>query len=101
MMTAFRPKITFPMSFGLEAARQVIGVDILDIFEAPRPAEPVTDGIDLQEPALADLLQYWSRARNGREFPARRDLDPADMRPLLGYIALFDVIHEPELRFRF
>lgn len=42
----------------------------------------------------------WETRRRGREFPARRDFDPWDLRYALGYISLLDVLRDP-LRFRF
>jgi hypothetical protein len=42
----------------------------------------------------------WDVRRRGREFPARRDFDPCDLRYALGYISLIDVLGDPP-RFRF
>jgi len=44
-------------------------------------------------PLLRQAYAYWDAKRNGREMPARRDLDPAEMVPLLPYLVLMDVQH--------
>lgn len=51
-------------------------------------------------PALQRLYRDWDDRRHGREFPARADFDPVDLKYVLGDMALFDVLHDP-LRFRF
>jgi hypothetical protein len=55
---------------------------------------------ELVEPRLRRLYDYWCARRQGRRFPARRDLDPLDFRYVLGHVMLIDVLREP-LRFRF
>jgi len=55
---------------------------------------------ELVEPRLRRLYAYWCERRQGRRFPARRDLDPLDFRYVLGHVMLIDVLREP-LRFRF
>jgi hypothetical protein len=54
----------------------------------------------IETPCLRELYAYWDARRHGREFPARRDIDPLDLRFVLGHVLLLDVLHEP-LRFRF
>ncbi|HXY99311.1 MAG TPA: PAS domain-containing protein [Stellaceae bacterium] len=54
----------------------------------------------IETPCLRRLYAYWDERRQGREFPARRDLDPLDFRYVLGHVLLLDVLAEP-LRFRF
>lgn len=51
-------------------------------------------------PALQRLYQGWNDRRRGREFPARADFDPIDLKYVLGDLALVDVLRDP-LRFRF
>ena len=53
-----------------------------------------------EHPILARLLSYWIERRQGRQFPARRDIDPLDFPYALGNISLIDVFHNP-LRFRY
>jgi len=43
--------------------------------------------------ALRQLLAYWQERRGAREMPARGDLDPVDMKFILGRLVLFDVLH--------
>lgn len=45
-------------------------------------------------------LDYWERIRGDRRMPARADLDPMEIVPLLPYVMLVDVLYEP-LDFRF
>jgi hypothetical protein len=52
------------------------------------------------EPRLARLYAYWLSRKGARRFPARRDLDPVDLRYVLGHLLLIDVLRDP-LRFRF
>ena len=54
----------------------------------------------IETPCLRQLYAYWNERRQGREFPARRDIDPLDFRFALGHILLLDVLYQP-LRFRF
>jgi hypothetical protein len=58
----------------------------------------LTDNIET--PDLRRLYAYWEGLRRGREFPARRDIDPFDFRYALGHVMLLDVLYQP-LRFRF
>jgi len=51
-------------------------------------------------PALQRLYQDWDDRRRGREFPARSDFDPRELKYVLGNLALIDVLRDP-LRFRF
>lgn len=53
----------------------------------------------IRDPRLHRLFEYWSARKGERRFPARRDIDPLDLRYLLGNIMLVDVLREP-LRFR-
>lgn len=54
----------------------------------------------IETPCLRRLYAYWDERRQGREFPARGDLDPVDFRYILGHVLLIDVLDDP-LRFRF
>jgi hypothetical protein len=45
-----------------------------------------------------DLYRYWLSKRGSRPMPARRDIDPAELPPLLPYIA---IVHKVEGEFRF
>lgn len=54
----------------------------------------------IRDPRLGRLYEYWLTRRGARRYPARCDLDPVDLRYLLGHLMLLDVLREP-LRFRF
>jgi hypothetical protein len=53
----------------------------------------------IREPRLLRLYDYWCAARQGRRFPARRDIDPLEIPYMLGSLMLVDVLRDP-LRFR-
>ncbi len=56
-----------------------VSVTVTELSVAPPPAwfEP--------------LLDYWEQKRAGGRLPARADLDPVDLKPLLGWLSLVDV----------
>jgi hypothetical protein len=49
---------------------------------------------------LRRLLLDWNSWRRGREFPSRPDVDPLQIKYMLGGIVLLDVSYEP-LQFRY
>jgi hypothetical protein len=51
-------------------------------------------------PKLRGLYGYWSDKCAGRRFPARTDLDPVEMRNVLGDLMLVDVLDGEPPRFR-
>jgi hypothetical protein len=53
----------------------------------------------IADPLLQKLYEYWETTRDGRSMPSRDDLDPVDMRFILGHVALIDVLRHP-LQFR-
>jgi hypothetical protein len=55
---------------------------------------------ELRAPRLQSVLDLWQRKRGGRLAPARRDLDPAELKPVLPCVTLVDVHHDP-LDFRY
>jgi len=55
---------------------------------------------DLVDPLLRRLFAYWDEKRAGREMPARADVDPIDLRFILGQLILVDVLPEKPPRFR-
>lgn len=56
--------------------------------------------LDIKSPELRRLNEDWEQRRRGREFPARADFDPVDLKYILGDLSLIEVLHDP-LRFRF
>ena len=53
----------------------------------------------IPHPKLIQLYDYWTSICDGRDMPARRDMDPLDIPRLLPNIVLFDVEYDP-IRFR-
>ncbi|MBL8838301.1 MAG: PAS domain-containing protein [Alphaproteobacteria bacterium] len=47
---------------------------------------------DIADPGLRRLFDYWERKRGRRRWPARADIDPLDLRDLLGSIVIVDVV---------
>lgn len=54
--------------------------------------------MQLSAPALQQLYNDWNRLRGERKFPIGKDLDPAQLKFMLGNLWLFDVAYNP-LRF--
>lgn len=54
-----------------------------------------------EDASMRALLDYWHVKRGARRMPARRDIDPLEIKPHLGHICLIDVEHAPlRLRYR-
>ncbi len=49
---------------------------------------------------LHRLYQYWDQKRDGRAMPARRDIEPIDLVPLLPHLMMVDVEEGPRFRYR-
>jgi len=45
-------------------------------------------------PDVLKMLAYWESKRNGRAMPARRDIDPVDIKGLLPNMMLVDVVDD-------
>jgi hypothetical protein len=57
--------------------------------------------IRIDDPRLYQLYRYWKAKCAGRAMPARRDIDPLEMKWLLGNLSLIDVRQDqPDFRFR-
>jgi hypothetical protein len=56
--------------------------------------------LTITHPKLQRLYEYWSEKRAGRSMPARGDIDPIDMRFVIGNLILIDVIAGEPLGFR-
>jgi hypothetical protein len=62
---------------------------------SPLPPAEITSSL------VREFAAYWQRQRGDRLAPHPRDIDPADIRRMLPYISIADVIAEPfDLRFR-
>jgi hypothetical protein len=55
---------------------------------------------EISNPKLRRLYEYWSRQRGDRKWPARADLDPVEMRFVLGNVILAEVLPETPPRYR-
>ena len=51
-------------------------------------------------PDLRALHDYWQAKHRGGRLPARSDIDPLDLRYIIGNLILLDVLRDP-LRFRY
>lgn len=65
---------------------------------APSPA----NGMPAARPSRVQrLAEYWQRKRGDRIMPARADIDPAEIKPLLPYLIIADVFADPvRVRYR-
>src|SRR5690606_41832442 len=56
------------------------------------------------DPRLKNLLRYWNDKRGDRALPSRADIDPLELKQVLGNILLIGVVrsdaHERGRRFR-
>jgi len=55
---------------------------------------------EIADRTLVAIYDYWNRERAGRWMPARADIDPTEIGPLLPNVFMVDVSHDP-LRFRY
>jgi hypothetical protein len=60
----------------------------------------VDPSLDIEDPSLSRLVQYWEAKRGGRVMPSRADLDPVELKEHLANLCLIDVEHDP-LRMRY
>ncbi len=49
---------------------------------------------------IRQVQDYWARLRSGRRFPAKRDIEPADIKAVLPYVLISEVHRDP-LRVRY
>ncbi|WP_416900057.1 MAG: PAS domain-containing protein [Minwuia sp.] len=57
--------------------------------------------LNCEDAQLISLLDYWEGKKAGRVFPARRDVDPIEIRHLLGVVVMIDIEQDPfRLRYR-
>ena len=58
------------------------------------------DGAVMKHQATRDLYSYWQSLRRGRSAPDRSEIEPSDIRHLLGYTFILEVVSRQEYRFR-
>jgi hypothetical protein len=68
---------------------------------APPEENRVLAPNDSKDSRIGDFLAYWSSKRQGRTMPSRQDIDPAEICPLLPFVALVDVIPDVPLEQRY
>ena len=52
-------------------------------------------------PQVRQLRDYWESKQRGRAMPARADIDPCEIKPLLPYLMISDLFGDPpRVRFR-
>lgn len=78
---------------------------MLKVRQSPLPSnEVVACRLDLADPRYPEfgfVLDYWNRLRGARIGPARREIDPVDLKPVLPRIGLVDVVRGgADFRFR-
>jgi len=54
----------------------------------------------MKHQATQDLYAYWQNLRRGRKAPDRSEIEPADIRHLLGHTFILEVVSRREYRFR-
>lgn len=53
-----------------------------------------------RNPHLVALHEYWLGKRDGRALPSRSDIDPAEIKPLLPHVMLYDADPASDFRIR-
>lgn len=49
----------------------------------------------IRQPKLVQLYDYWQSKRRGRRYPSRADIDPTEMKFILGNIDLVEIAYDP------
>jgi hypothetical protein len=57
--------------------------------------------VEIESATLRQLYTDWDAQRRGREFPARADFDPLDLKYVVGNLSLIDVQYAPDAPIRF
>ena len=53
-----------------------------------------------RDPSLVALYRYWEAKRGANDVPSRADIDPAELKPLLPHIILYDALGPGSYRIR-
>ncbi|HJR20684.1 MAG TPA: PAS domain-containing protein [Dongiaceae bacterium] len=70
-----------------------IARDDFFVFDPDRELDDVLARI--RSPKIAQLLRYWHGLRGGRAFPARVDINPAEIKALLPHIMITSISYQP------
>lgn len=65
--------------------------EALGVRQLPDARETADLGAEGGSPVLLDVLHYWHSKRRGRPMPARADIDPSEIVPLLPNIGIVEV----------
>ena len=60
----------------------------------PESASGIIPLEEIESPILRQGLDYWNRLRGARRYPARQDMMPRDMAPLLRNIAVIRIVDD-------
>lgn len=60
--------------------------------------DPAPNALANLPETLSRLYAYWQRIRGERQMPARADIDPAEIKALLPYMILVDVVYDAAMR---
>ena len=55
----------------------------------------MTNRNQIKQPKLVELYDYWQSKRRGRRYPSRADIDPTEMKFILGNIDLVEITCDP------
>jgi hypothetical protein len=55
---------------------------------------------EIRSDKIRQVQEYWDRLRDDRRFPAKRDIEPADIKAVLPYVLISEVHRDP-LRVRY
>jgi hypothetical protein len=70
-----------------------IARDTFFVFDPDRELDDVLTRI--RSPKIAQVLRYWHGVRCGRAFPARVDVDPAEIKSTLPHLMITGISYEP------
>ncbi len=80
------------MADGIDA----IGLSMMSISDSVLVIDPPA----ITQPVLRPVLDYWELKRGIRAMPARRDIDPAELKPYLRHLCLFEPLPSGEFFLR-
>ncbi|HET6156865.1 MAG TPA: PAS domain-containing protein [Dongiaceae bacterium] len=70
-----------------------IASDTFFVFDPDREFDSVLARI--RSPRIARVLRYWHGLRNGRAFPARAEIDPAEIKGALPHLMITGISYQP------
>lgn len=60
----------------------------------------IVDPPGIKPPILRPVLDYWEQKRGTRAMPARRDIEPSELKPYLPHLCLIKSLPGDEFRYR-